>query len=135
MAADMVKAARHRSKTVLKPAKGFFDFAAKTVKVASDICHAFAQGPGYVRQVNQINRLVGALHGALGQITDFLGDDGETAPVFASACRLDRGIERQKLDALADIFDCTQHLGCTFGLGFKVLADLFKVASNGIGLG
>ena len=74
------------------------------------------------------------MHGTLRQIADFLGDNCKAAAMVTGTRRLNRGIKSQKLDTLADIFNCTQNLVGTFGLGFKFRADAFKVASDGLGL-
>ncbi len=124
----------HIGKPFLKRGKGCFDLAAQTVKVAADIGHAFAQSLCDFRQVNQIDRLVGALHGALGQIADFLGDNGKAPPVIPGPGRFDGSIECQKFDALADILDRAQNLVGAFGLGFKFGADAFKIGADGVGL-
>ena len=135
MATDMLQPTRHLVETVFQIAKSLFDFTPEAVKIASNTDHAIAQGLRDVGQVNQVNRLVGALHCALSQIADFLGNNGKTASMLARAGCFDGGIQSQKLDAFTDIFNRAQNLGCAFGLGFKVLTDFFKISADRMGLG
>ncbi len=44
-----------------------------------------------------VTDLLGRLRGLLGQRLDLGGDHGEAAAGFTRACRLDRGVERQKV--------------------------------------
>ena len=43
--------------------------------------------------------------GALGEGADFLGDDGETSPVFAGAGGLDGGVQREDVRLKRDFVD------------------------------
>ena len=42
---------------------------------------------------------------ALGQFTHFIGHDGESAAVLAGASGFDRGVEREQVRLIGDVFD------------------------------
>ena len=57
--------------------------------------------------------LLGKAGALLGELADLLGDDGESAPRFACACRLDRGVEGEEVGLVGDGLD---HLAGGFNL-------------------
>ena len=55
--------------------------------------------------------VLGGLRGALGQLLDLVGHDGEASAHLARACRLDVGVEREDLALLADRGDEPDEVG------------------------
>ena len=64
----------------------------------------FLHGADEVRDVARRRR------GALGQLADLRGDDGEALAVLARLRREDRGVEREEVRLLGDVFDDVEDL-------------------------
>ena len=78
------------STEVVAEAQAFFDDAG----AAFHVFHGLA---GFaLNALNQVGDFLGGLRGFFRQLADFVGHDGETEAVFASARRFDGGVQRQQ---------------------------------------